>query len=286
VIKFIVDQEHEKLRLDIYLAQKIDELSRSSIQKLIEEQKVSVNGKNQDSNYKVRLDDNIKVSFDLKALEKIPKIELPVIYEDSDCLVIDKPAGVLTHSKGNFNREATVASFIKPKLKDLEGNRAGIVHRLDRGTSGVIIIAKTPQALNWLQKQFSSRKVKKIYLAIIEGQLQPPEAIIDMPIERHPANPKTFRVDENGKSAITEYKTIKSKDDLTLLELKPKTGRTHQLRVHLKQLGHPILGDTLYGGKPADRLYLHASSLEIALPNKQRRLFESSPPKQFIELVA
>lgn len=167
----------------------------------------------------------------------------------------------------------------------MNGERAGIVHRLDRATSGVMICAKTPEALSWLQKQFSQRKVKKSYAAVVEGVLKEEEAVIDMPIERNPRKPQLFRVGINGKPAATAYKVLKSNRKLSLLALKPTTGRTHQLRVHLEHLGHPILGDTFYGGKPADRLYLHASSLEITLPNRERKVFKVPMPPQFEELI-
>ena len=126
---------------------------------------------------------------------------MPIIFEDANCLVINKPVGVLSHSKGAYNPEATVATFIEPKLSGMIGDRAGIVHRLDRATSGVMICAKTPEALSYLQKQFSQRKVKKTYYAVIPGQLEPEEALIDIPIERDPQNPKTFRASQTGRTA-------------------------------------------------------------------------------------
>jgi 23S rRNA pseudouridine1911/1915/1917 synthase len=165
------------------------------------------------------------------------------------------------------------------------GDRAGIVHRLDRATSGIMICAKTPEAMSWLQKQFSLRKVKKIYMAIVSGTPAQPEAIIDMPIERNPKKPQTFRAGPNGKSAVTVYKVLEANQNLSLLELKPTTGRTHQLRVHLKQLNLPILGDSLYEGAKADRLYLHAFSLEITLLNKQRMVFNAPLPPDFKRLM-
>lgn len=163
----------------------------------------------------------------------------------------------------------------------MEGNRAGIVHRLDRATSGVMIVAKTPAALSWLQKQFSQRKAKKTYLAIVAGTMREQEAVIDMPIERNPKAPATFRVGANGKHALTHYRVLQTGNSYSLLELKPETGRTHQLRVHLQQLGHPIVGDTLYGGKTAERLFLHAHQLEITLPNRERKTFASPMPDIF-----
>jgi RluA family pseudouridine synthase len=178
-----------------------------------------------------------------------------------------------------------VATWLSSRVKGLSGERAGIVHRLDRATSGVMICAKTPEAWSWLQKQFSTRKVKKIYAAIVSGSLKLDQAVIDMPIERNPKRPQTFRTGSNGRPAVTEYEVLQSNGSLSLLELKPTTGRTHQLRVHLSQLGHPILGDTLYGGGAADRLYLHAQSLELTLPNKKRQVFTVPPPAEFSEVI-
>jgi RluA family pseudouridine synthase len=196
-------------------------------------------------------------------------------------LVINKPIGLLSHSKGTFNSEATVATWLEDHFKGEKHNRAGIVHRLDRATSGVMIVAKNEEAYKWLQKQFSSRKVKKAYVAIVSGHLTHSEAIIDLPIERNPKAPQSFRVGPSGKSASTEYSVLSSNDNSSLIELRPTTGRTHQLRVHLAHLGHPIVGDTIYKGKPADRLYLHAKSLEITLPSKERKVFEVPLPKEF-----
>lgn len=169
---------------------------------------------------------------------------------------------------------------------NLQNNRAGIVHRLDRATSGVMICAKTPAALKYLQRQFAQRKTKKTYTAVIAGDIKPAEAIIDMPVERNPRAPATFRVGAQGKSAVTHYKTAASNGRYSLLELRPETGRTHQLRVHLAHQGHPILGDTLYGGEPAERMYLHAKQLEITIPkDHERKVFVAPVPAVFQEKV-
>lgn len=285
-------QEEDRLRLDIRVAREYHLPSRSAAQALIKEGKVKVNNKIIDrSSQSVGSEDYI--SIDGSELFKEPaEISLSILYEDDDCVVINKPAGILSHSKGAFNPEGTVASWLSAREgidRSIANNREGIVHRLDRGTSGVMIVAKTPEALNWLQKQFSTRKVKKTYIALVEGKLDPPEAIIDMPIERNPKTPQRFRVGAHGKSAVTEYKTesyIVAGDKVySLLKLTPITGRTHQLRVHLSHLKHPILGDDFYGGKPADRLYLHALSLELTLPNKERMTFSAGLPKSFTEPV-
>jgi 23S rRNA-/tRNA-specific pseudouridylate synthase len=144
-----------------------------------------------------------------------------------------------------------------------------------------MIAAKNADGLKWLQKQFSSRRVKKTYVAIVRGRPKQDEAIIDMPIQRNPKKPQTFRVHIAGKDALTQYKLLECSSLYTMIELYPKTGRTHQIRVHLAEIGCPLVGDTLYGGVKADRLMLHASRLEITLPDRTRRVFEAPAPKEF-----
>lgn len=278
-------------RLDQHVVEMFPTISRAFAAKLIDQGRVSVNGELQDkAGYKMRFGDVVEVQYDESEQAEIPDIELPILYEDDDCVVINKPVGVLTHSKGAFNPEATVASWLRKRIASGEwesttdgaGNaRAGIVHRLDRATSGVMICAKTPEALGKLQKQFSQRKAKKQYVAVVQGHLEQEHAVIDMPIERNPKKPQTFRVGPNGKHATTEYKVDATSSHLTLVDLMPQTGRTHQLRVHLNQLGHPILGDNLYGGKLADRMFLHAHRLEITIPNSERLTFTAPVPKEF-----
>lgn len=280
-MQLVVEDSVPKTRLDVYLSGKIDNVSRSFLEKLCEQQKVTVNGVVARGNHKLHESDIVVIDFDFEKAKQIPPIDLEVIYEDEYCIVICKPEGILTHSKGAFNPEATVATFIADKISNMTGDRAGIVHRLDRGTSGVILCAKTPAALQWFQKQFSNRKVKKTYYAIIEGALDPNEAIIDIPIERNPRNPKLFRTSQLGKPAQTHYKVAKQSSRYALLELHPYTGRTHQLRVHLQHMKHSIVGDPLYGGKEADRMYLHAALLEITLPNSERHIFEAPLPASF-----
>lgn len=273
-------------RLDQRIVEQIPTLTRSYATKLIDEGKVTVNGEVvTKSGYKMRTGDIVVVDHDESLYKNIPTIELPILYEDDDCVVIIKPIGLLTHSKGAFNPEPTVATWLRGRLRSMEGERAGIVHRLDRATSGVMICAKTPEAHSWLQKQFAQRRTKKTYTSIVSGRVDPPHAVIDMPIERNPKMPQTFRVGSNGKAAVTEYMVTSENETLTQLELKPETGRTHQLRVHLAHIGHPIVGDLLYGGKSAERLYLHAHKLEITLPNRERKVFTAEIPASFSEFM-
>ncbi len=279
------------------------DLTRSVSARLIEQGKVTVNGKViEKAGYKMKPGDEVVAEYNYELMTAIPSIDIPVLYEDDDCVVVEKPVGILSHSKGEFNPEATVASWLAEHLvkkgqqpqwileQDVERGsphnpRAGIVHRLDRATSGVMICAKTPAALVHLQKQFSQRKTKKTYMAVVSGHLKPEHAIIDMPIGRNSKNPKTFTVTNDGKSAVTEYKVVGSSAKYDLVELKPVTGRTHQLRVHLHYQGHPIVGDLFYNGKPADRLFLHALSLEITIPSGERKVFETKLPPEFEALL-
>lgn len=280
-------------RLDNYVVRQQPSLSRALAAKLIAQGRVVVNDVAQTkAGYKIRPTDRIAIDFVAADYAVVPDIELEVLYEDEDCVVINKPIGLLSHSKGVFNPEATVGSWlharVKAELADTDtgpNNRAGIVHRLDRATSGVMIGAKTVPAMVWLQKQFAGRRVKKVYAAVVEGHLTPDQAIIDMPVERNPKRPQLFRVGVNGKPATTQYRVVQASAHYSLLELKPATGRTHQLRVHLHHIGHPIVGDPLYAGKPADRLYLHAESLEITLPNRERKIFSAPIPPTFTAIL-
>ncbi|MEO5627617.1 MAG: RluA family pseudouridine synthase [Candidatus Saccharimonadales bacterium] len=282
-MKLVAPAEANNVRLDHYLSTQITNVSRSFLQQLIDKGTITVNGQTQKTGYKLRPDDKINADYDFSEIKQL-QIDLPILYEDDDCLVINKPTGVLSHSKGAFNPEGTVASFIVPRLT-YQGDRAGIVHRLDRATSGVIICAKTPEAMSWLQKQFSQRKVKKTYLAVVKGSPDVKKAIIEVPIERSPSDPKTFRPGNSGKPAITEYEVTDEGPTYSLLTLKPTTGRTHQLRVHLKFIGFPIVGDTIYGGEDSERLLLHAEKLEITLPNRERATFEATLPSQFRDIL-
>ena len=271
----------ETSRVDALIAKNL-EVSRSFVNVLLDQGKVFINDKaTYKSSTKVHGGDVIMIDYQPAQITDIPDINLPILYEDDDCLVIEKPVGVLTHSKGAFNPEATVSTFIRPYTTGMQDNRGGIVHRLDRVTSGLIICAKNQAALDWLQSQFADRKTKKTYVAVVQGIPEQPKAMIDLPIERNPKKPQTFRVGSNGKTAKTLYKVLKSNEHYSLLELQPETGRTHQLRVHLSHIKHPIVGDLLYGGEPSDRVYLHAHKLEVTLPNKTLKTFISSVPETF-----
>lgn len=277
------------VRIDVFVSAKYPNFTRSAVAQLFRNKLVSINNIPSRSGIKIKEKDIIRVD-DTLLFTAPEEVNLSILYEDDDVVVINKPAGMLTHSKGALNTEATVASFIKNKItdKNLSGNRAGIVHRLDRSTSGLIITAKNTRSLKWLQQQFSQRKVKKIYHAIIEGWPRHNTAVIDASIRRNPKKPQIFGVDKAGKQAQTQYSVIKkftkNNHKYSKIELVPTTGRTHQLRVHLSYIGHPIVGDPLYG-KSGDDVYLHAKSLELKLPNKTFRRFNVSTPKKFINFM-
>lgn len=274
----------EGMRADVFVAGRYPEYPRSALRTLFEHKDVKIGDKIAKPGYKLKAGDRVVV--DTRLLSEPEAIELPVIYEDDDVVVINKPAGVLTHSKGVLNLEPTVATFLSSKIKDdqLAGNRAGIVHRLDRATSGLLIGAKNSSALAYLQKQFSTHRVKKKYLAIVEGRPEPATGTTNAPIGRNPKKPQSFKVMPSGRPAQTNYKTLKTfyknSKEYSLLELEPLTGRTHQLRVHLAYIGHPIVGDPLYGNGGND-LLLHAQELELTLPSGKHQTFSVPPPRVF-----
>ncbi|HSW78187.1 MAG TPA: RluA family pseudouridine synthase [Candidatus Chromulinivoraceae bacterium] len=269
-----------KKRLDSLLAERFPEQSRSTWQKHIKAGHVSVNGEVKVSPKQDVLESD-QIATSIPDATDFSHHELPIVYMDDNVIVVNKPVGVLTHSKGALNDEFTVADFFRNYTSwGLETTRAGIVHRLDRDTSGLIIGARNEDAAHLLQKQFADRKTKKTYIAVIDGHLNEPTAKIDLPIGRNPSAPSTFRVDAKGKAATTEYTVISTNDTQSLIELRPYTGRTHQLRVHMTYLNTPIHGDRVYG-KEADRLYLHAFRLEITIPKGDRRVFEAPVPPEF-----
>lgn len=279
---YVFAVKSNKKRLDMTLAERYPETSRSTWQKHIKAGHVSVNGTVRESpKFDVTEADSIALS--IPEATDFSEHELPIIYLDDNVIVINKPIGVLTHSKGALNDEFTVAEFFrKYTTYGSDTNRPGIIHRLDRDTSGIMIGARNPETAAMLQKQFADRKTKKTYMAVVSGTLKEHEAKVDLPIGRNPNAPSTFRVDSKGKSAITRYQVLATTDKLSLVELRPETGRTHQLRVHMHYLGTPILGDRVYG-KAADRLYLHAAKLEVTIPGGERKVFEAPVPSEFAE---
>lgn len=282
---YLLQQKTRKTRLDTELSQRYPHISRSTLQKYIKSGYVSVNG------VAVTVPKADVSPLDTLALVTPPAIDhsessLPILYIDDSVIVMNKPSGILSHTKGAMNDEFTVADFVRRyTTESLHSTRPGIVHRLDRDTSGVMIAARTAAAFELLKEQFADRLAKKTYLAVVAGVPKQPTAVIDLPIGRNPKKPSTFRVDTSGKSAITTYETLSSNGDMTLVRLYPKTGRTHQLRVHMAYIGCPIIGDVVYGErKKGERLMLHAASLEVTLPGGQRHTFDAPAPEAFVAL--
>lgn len=266
------ENEPEKVRLDHLMMDIYKSYNRASLQKFIENGFVTVDGvlatkPNQKFLPGVKID--LKIPDIIKNADLVPD----TIYEDGNVIVLNKPAGLLSMAKGEYCPEVTLEKY------------GLLVHRLDRDTSGVVIMAKNPETQTFLRKQFQDRKTHKTYYAIVEGRPKLEEARIDLPIARDKKRPTTFRVEAGGKPSETYYKVVKSNNDYSLLELRPTTGRTHQLRVHLKYIGHPILGDPVYGNQKASRLFLHAAKLEITLPGGQRTIFEAPIPQEFNDVL-
>ena len=262
------EEKPEKIRLDHMMVKIYKSYNRSTLQKFIENGYVTVDGELV-TKPNVKFEEGVKIELKVPEELKNADVKPDVIYEDENVIVVNKPAGLLSEAKGEYCPEKTLADF------------GFVAHRLDRDTSGVMILAKNEEVQKFLKKQFQARTVHKTYYAIITGRPKLDAARIDLPMARDLKRPTTFRVDANGKEAETFYKVLKSDDKHSLVELKPTTGRTHQLCVHMKYLGHPIIGDPVYGEEKADRLYLHAGSLEITLPGGVRKVFESPLPKEF-----
>ncbi|PJC29502.1 hypothetical protein CO052_03165 [Candidatus Saccharibacteria bacterium CG_4_9_14_0_2_um_filter_41_9] len=271
----------DRKRLDGELARRYPETSRSTWQKYIKAGHVSINGVVITST-KHEVTDIDAISINTPDAPDFSDQDLPILYIDDNVIVINKPIGVLSHAKGVMSEEFTVAEFFRRYSSyNADTNRPGIIHRLDRDTSGVMIGARNEETATMLQKQFADRKTKKTYFAVLNGVPKLDKANIDLPIARNPTAPSTFRVDGKGKSALTRYEVIARDDKHALVKLQPKTGRTHQLRVHMAYINTPILGDKLYG-KPAARLYLHAFSLEITIPSGNRTTFTAPLPPELL----
>ncbi len=274
----VISEEDGGRRLDSVLAERLPEQTRSRWQKLIG--KGYITSDNIPLKAKATLKAGTKLAIDVPEL-KIKPVDIDVIYEDDDVIVINKPSGLLSHSKGAFNDEFTVADFFKEQTSDTAKDRPGIVHRLDRATSGVMIGAKTLESKKFLQKEFSTRKVEKVYVAVGEGVFNKDHVILDWPIDRNPKQPSKFRVHANGKAAQTDIRKLNSGDKWVAFELRPRTGRTHQIRVHLAKLGNPIIGDVHYGAKTdlKGRVLLHARKLTTKLPSGETKSFVAPVPQ-------
>ena len=285
-------------RLDRFVTDHLNGISRSTVQHWIKAGEITVNGQAARASRRLVVGDVVLVAPPDTGPSPIEPREmaLDVVYEDADCVVIDKPGGMVVHPAASHQRD-TLANAVLARYPDMaamvdpdttEGRRPGIVHRLDRDTSGLIVVAKHKAARLALQRQFQARSVEKTYLALLQGRLSAPEGRITAPIGRDPRNRKRMAVVAGGREAITEYATRQylltrfgARESYTLVEVHPLTGRTHQIRVHCAHIGHPILGDKVYGrrrrGLSCPRQFLHACGLSFQLPGSGRRVEYCSP---------
>lgn len=283
-------------RLDVFLSEKIKELSRSRIQKIVEEQRVRINGVSRKSSYKLREGERVEIDFELPEPEKIEPENIPieVLYSDVCIAVVDKPSGMVVHP-GAGNKRHTLVHTLLYHFPDIKmvgpEERPGIVHRLDKETSGVMVVAKNLKAYKELQRQFKVREVEKFYVGLVWGKMSRHEGKISWAVGRHKKHGEKMSIKtRKPRSAETLYTVQKEYGEFTLLEIKPTTGRTHQIRVHLSASGHPVVGDNRYGGRKSKiscpRLFLHAQRLVFFHPETKERVeFSSRLPQDLRDFL-
>lgn len=283
-------------RLDKALAAALPTLSRSQIQRLIKEAYVTVEGRVAKPSTRLEPGDRVIVRLPPPQPTALVAEALPldIVYEDADILVVNKPAGMVVHP-AHGHASGTLVNAVLAHCPELEGvggeQRPGIVHRLDKDTSGLIVIAKNDRAHRELQRQFKAREVTKAYLALVEGHVSPQRGIIEAPIGRDPVHRQRMAVVRNGREAVTRYRVLETFPEYTLVEAEPVTGRTHQIRLHLAFIGHPVVGDRVYGRRrqrlSLNRHFLHAHRLTLALPSTgERRTFIAPLPPELEAVLA
>ena len=294
--QYKIEEKNKNERLDKALSNIDNNLSRTAIQRLIEEEKILVNGKLEKASYKVNIGDIITIEETLaKEIElKAQDIPIEILYEDKDIIVVNKPKGLVVHP-ANGNPDGTLVNAImnicKDSLSGIGGEiRPGIVHRIDKDTSGVLIVAKNDYAHINLSNQIKNREVRKIYIALVRGVIKENEATINMPIARSTKDRKKMAVQKNGKEAVTHFTVLERFEKYTLLKIKIDTGRTHQIRVHLSEIGYPIVGDYVYsnGKNPFNVVgqMLHAQSIEFKHPTTGKIMKIEAPlPEYFEEII-
>lgn len=281
---FVLPPEEAGERLDRALTARFPQLSRAQLQRLIRSGAITVNDAVVRPAYRLTPGDRITVTFPEEPTVRPESLPLDIVYEDEYLLVVNKPAGMVVHPAARVVSGTLVNALLAhcPQVADVGGpDRAGIVHRLDRETSGLIVVAKNPETHAALQRQFKRRLVRKTYVALVEGQVHPREGIIEVPIGRDPKDRTRMSVSRTGRPAITQYRVVEAFPQHTLLEVRPHTGRTHQIRVHLAWLGYPVVGDRVYGRRRQtllpDRHFLHARDLAFTHPVTGEKLALSAP---------
>ena len=294
--KIIIDDSYIGMRIDKAISIIKEDLSRVAIQRMIENENIKVNNKKVKVSYKLGENDEIYIKAEEIKEAKLEAQDIPldVVYEDDDIIVINKEKGMVVHP-GNGNPDGTLVNAILNKCKDsLSGIggeiRPGIVHRIDKDTSGLLIVAKNDKAHIDVSEQIKEHLVKKTYIALVRGKVKNNEATIDMPIARSMNDRTKMAVSKNGKNAITHFKVLKRYKDFTLLEVNIETGRTHQIRVHLSEIGYPIVGDFVYsnGKNPfgVEGQMLHSKKLEFVHPTtKEKMVLEAPLPKYFQDIL-
>jgi 23S rRNA pseudouridine1911/1915/1917 synthase len=285
----------EGSRLDVFLTDKVPGLTRSHLKKLVAKGAAQVGGCARRSSYKLKPGDVVTFEYEIPSPERLQPQDLPlkILYADEDVIVLDKPAGMVVHP-GAGNVSGTLANALIHRFPEIVGvgpeDRPGIVHRLDKETSGVMVVARSARAHESLLRQFRRKEVWKTYLGLVWGRIAAAEGRISWPIGRHPTDGKRISVrSRHPKDAETYFNVLRVLKETTLLEIRPVTGRTHQIRVHLAAAGHPVAGDALYGRKKAakkfPRLFLHAHTLSFIHPATGERLEFASPLPPELEAV-
>lgn len=293
--EFKVEENEEGTRLDVYISSKLEDKSRSYIQDVIETGNVKVNDKQKKSNYKLKIKDYVTLIMpENKELEvEKENITLDILYEDSDVIVVNKPQGMVVHpAPGNLS--GTLVNALLFYCKDLSGingvNRPGIVHRIDKDTSGILVVAKNDNAHQKLAEQLKEHTMTREYIALVEGVITSDEGTVDAPLGRHPVDRIKMSVIKNGRNAITHFKVLERFKANTLVKCILETGRTHQIRVHMTHIGHPIVGDPVYGYKKQkfklEGQLLHAKKLGFIHPSSGKYMeFESEMPNYFTKVI-
>lgn len=269
--KIKVNKKNTNQRLDLYLAKKL-KISRSNAQKRIKQKEVTVNNLAASSSNFVVDGDIVLISTGVVNTESNCFPTIPIVYEDDVIIIINKPSGIAVHSAPGVIGQTILDHFREKSGKLRAKCNIDIVHRLDQGTSGVMILSKDEKTKTFLQQQFRNHKVRKVYQGLVLGKVIPKEGIIELPLKREQIDRKKIGVSKAGRNAKTKFKVIKQNEKYSLLELYPETGRTHQLRVHLSALGYPIIGDLRYGKNKDKRIYLHASKLSFIHPKTKKRV--------------
>lgn len=284
----------EEGRIDKFLANKLPDMSRSKIQLLIEEENILVNDASIKANYKVQPNDTIVVYIpEPEPIDVVPEnIPIEILYEDEDLAIVNKPQGMVVHPAAGHSN-GTLVNALLYHINDLSGIngkiRPGIVHRLDKDTSGILVVAKNDEAHVHLSNQLQDRSMKRKYWTLVHGVLPHNHGTIDAPIGRDPKNRQQFTVVTGGKEAISHFRVLERFKDFSLLEVSLETGRTHQIRVHLKYINFPVAGDEIYGPKKTltgKGQFLHAHTLEFIHPRTEKSMqFEAPVPKVFAETL-